>query len=73
MRNCILWFDNNDREFYEKLARAISYYEQKYGETPTVCRVHPSMIPDDEAQMGSEIRMIADNAILPQHFWLGMD
>ena len=46
----MLWFDNDPRVNLEtKLERAAAYYRTKYGRTPTLCFVHPSMIPHDPA------------------------
>lgn len=42
----MLWFDNDTKASLEvKIERAASYYRTKYGRTPTLCFVHPSMLP----------------------------
>jgi len=42
----MLWFDNDPSVLMTaKVARAAKYYENKYGLQPTLCFVHPSMIP----------------------------
>jgi hypothetical protein len=42
----MLWFDNDPSVLMTaKVARAAKYYENKYGSQPTLCFVHPSMIP----------------------------
>jgi hypothetical protein len=71
MREGCLWFDNsNQRDLNEKIVRAAEYYKTKYGNTPTLCFVHPSMLLDGPAAVeGMEIR--ATNSVLPNHFWLG--
>jgi hypothetical protein len=47
----MLWFDNDPRTALEgKVARAADYYRTKYGRTPTLCFVHPSMLPAQVAQ-----------------------
>ena len=41
----MLWFDNNPKMTLEnKVGRAAAYYQDKYGKTPTLCFVHPSMV-----------------------------
>ena len=42
----MLWFDNDKNEtINEKIKRAANYYKKKYGKSPTLCFVHPSMLP----------------------------
>jgi hypothetical protein len=42
----MLWFDNDPKAALDiKVERAAAYYRHKYGKTPTVCFVHPSMLP----------------------------
>jgi len=41
----MLWFDNDPKSNLDnKIERAARYYRDKYGKTPTVCFVHPSML-----------------------------
>lgn len=42
----MLWFDNDPKAGLDKkVERAAAFYRNKYGRTPTLCFVHPSMIP----------------------------
>jgi hypothetical protein len=42
----MLWFDNDPKAALDiKVERAAAYYRRKYGKTPTLCFVHPSMFP----------------------------
>jgi hypothetical protein len=80
----MLWFDNDPKtELALKIERAVGYYRQKYGRSPTLCFVHPSMIaktaapaPEAEAEAplkaaGVEVR--SSRSVLPNHFWLGVN
>jgi len=41
----MLWFDNDPKSNIDlKIERAATYYRTKYGRTPTLCFVHPSML-----------------------------
>jgi hypothetical protein len=41
----MLWFDNDPKANLDaKIARAATYYRDKYGLTPTLCFVHPCML-----------------------------
>jgi hypothetical protein len=41
----MLWFDNDVKtDLPSKIRRAATYYKEKYGQTPYLCFVHPSML-----------------------------
>jgi hypothetical protein len=45
MKIGMLWFDNDPKaELKVKIERAASYYSKKYGRTPNLCFIHPSMV-----------------------------
>lgn len=83
----MLWFDNDPKvNLDSKIARAADYYRSKYGCTPTLCFVHPSMLcngkaPDEAtssappqksvAACGIEIR--STRSVLPNHLWIGVN
>jgi len=42
----MLWFDNDPKAGLDtKVERAAVYYRNKYGRIPTLCYVHPTMLP----------------------------
>ncbi len=69
----MLWFDNTpDRSLKEKIEQAAAYYQQKYGEHPNLCFVHPSMMNEDsKAPRGLEVRTAP--TVLPHHLWIGVE
>src|SRR4030042_5043567 len=80
----MLWFDNDSKASLEgKVERAATYYRKKYGKSPTLCFVHPSMLPEglpaseNEVQSrvittdGIEVR--SNRSVLPNHFWIGVN
>lgn len=81
MNTGMLWFDNDPRiDLLIKVERAAIYFQKKYGRSPTLCYVHPSMVaalsptPDDEGPIksgGVEIR--TNKSVLPNHFWIGVN
>ena len=76
MKTGLLWFDDDPRrELEEKVLRAATHYERKYGRLPNLCFVHPSAFNGNgrnsvEKAGGVEIR--PGCSILPDHFWLGV-
>lgn len=69
----MLWFDNDNKtDLSSKIKRAVVYYQQKYGQTPNLCFVHPSMLPaNSKPDTGLELR--TTRKVLPNHFWLGVN
>lgn len=59
----MLWFDNDSKASLDaKIERAVSYYRAKYGRAPTLCFVHPSMLPTNTpSQKDDSIPSITDN------------
>ena len=80
MKIGLLWFDDDPRKrLEEKVLRAATYYERKYGRAPNLCFVHPSAFNGNgkrgkqsgvKKAGGVEIR--PGRSILPDHFWLGV-
>jgi hypothetical protein len=85
----MLWFDNDPKsELHQKLERAADYYRTKYGKAPTVCFVHPSMLPaatgsepEPQAEPGATrltlknggLELRSTRSVLPNHFWIGVN
>lgn len=68
----MLWFDNDPKAGLEtKLERAAIYYQKKYGKTPDLCFVHPSMLGQDKPPL-SPIEVRPSRSVLPHHFWIGV-
>jgi len=80
MKTGLLWFDDDPRrQLEEKVRRAATYYERKYGQSPTLCFVHPSVFNGNGNGKGNGKKSKADGveiragrAVLPDHFWLGV-
>jgi len=83
----MLWFDNDPKAGLEvKIERAVSYYRTKYGKTPTLCFVHPSMMPagvdgnaeavqpnGNESIRSAGVEVRSTRSVLPNHFWIGVN
>jgi hypothetical protein len=69
----MLWFDNDPQaDIISKVQRAADYYRQKYGQSPNLCFIHPSMLPKKERMVAGSIVIKGTPQILPNHFWLGI-
>jgi hypothetical protein len=68
----MLWFDNDpELDVFIKVQKAAAYYHKKYGKTPNLCYLHPSMVIDKKVDTGG-ITLQADDTIQPNHFWIGI-
>lgn len=81
MNSGMLWFDNDPKtELMIKVQRAAAYYQSKYGRTPTLCFVHPSMLAaviqtdvGNKAIKLGQVEIRSNKAVLPNHFWIGVN
>ena len=76
----MLWFDNDPKTgISAKIERAASYYRNKYGKTPNLCFVHPSMLSLAPASNGNgslksgAVEVRTSPTIRPNHFWIGVN
>jgi hypothetical protein len=68
----MLWYDNDPKaDLQTKINRAVGYYEKKYGLTPDLCYVNPSMLRNHTIKPGA-IDVQANRSILPNHLWIGI-
>lgn len=72
MNSGMLWFDNDPKTDLEfKIKKAADYYRQKYGSTPDLCLVNPSMI-DGKISREDRIAVRTYRAVLSGCFWIGL-
>ena len=68
----LLWLDaDKKRDITDKVARAAARFSEKFGQEPTLCYVHPSMI-DGTLQING-IRVEPVHNVLKHHFWIGVE
>ena len=72
MHTGMLWFDNSQTALTAKIRRASDYYHKKYGRTPDLCLVHPSML-QDAALEAEKITVRPYRPVLPGHLWIGVE
>lgn len=77
----MLWFDNDPKaDLTNKIERAATYYRGKYGRSPNICYVHPSMTGGAaNGREGSEplraggVEVRTTRSVLPNHLWIGIN
>ncbi len=72
MKIGMLWFDDSAQPLNEKIIRAVSYYQEKYGLMPTLCQVHPQTLDNAEDKVDG-IRICIKHSVMPNNFWIGID
>ncbi|NWF65257.1 MAG: hypothetical protein HXY38_13240 [Chloroflexi bacterium] len=75
MHTGLLWFDNDPRTTLSvKIQKAIEYYNKKFGRTPDLCLVHPSMLNTGQSQIHlGKMVVRAYRPVMPGHFWIGTE
>jgi hypothetical protein len=77
MHTGMLWFDNSQTALTIKLEKAIAYYQKKYGITPDLALVHPSMLDTaDQNKRTLEMNKLTVRPyrpVLPGHIWIGIE
>ena len=68
----MLWEDNDPKtDLAAKIAGAAEYYRKKYGQSPNLCFIHPSMLGDKPIEGPIEVR--TSKSVLPNHLWIGVE
>jgi hypothetical protein len=74
MHTGMLWFDNSQVSLDVKIQKAVDYYHKKYGHTPDLCLVHPSMLEKEQAKMElNKLTVRPYRPVLPGHIWVGVE
>ncbi len=68
----MLWFDDGPTSLKDKVSQAAAFYEQKFGEKPTHCLVHPNTLNGSEGDVGGVSVRKARN-VMPNHYWIGIE
>lgn len=76
----MLWFDNDPKaDLAEKIAKAAAYYRQKYGKTPDLCFLHPTMLPKNGSEATSlrpplpNVEIRSSKSVMPNYLWIGVN
>lgn len=72
----MLWLDNEKTSnFAVIIANAANYYRKKYGQSPNLCFVHPSMLEKAQpaAKEDVDIAVRPDKTVLPGLLWIGVE
>ena len=74
MHTGMLWFDNSQTALTVKIQKAVEYYHKKYGQTPDLCLVHPSMLETNQRQLEiNKLTVRPYRPVLPGHIWIGIE
>ena len=74
MHTGMLWFDNSQTALTVKIQKAVDYYNKKYGRSPDLCLVHPSMMDKNQRQLEiNKMTVRPYRPVLPGHIWIGIE
>jgi len=70
----LLWYDDTQMEFAAKVHQVVQRYEEKFGTSPNRCYVNPASLPKvAKAFSLNGINVVTCAAVLPNHFWVGLE
>jgi hypothetical protein len=69
----MMWYDGGKGELAQRVSRAATYYQEKYGGKPNVCFVHPSGAEGCESSNVESICVRLSDLVLPGHLWVGIE
>ncbi len=70
----MMWMDGDlSLAMEDRVQRAARYYHEKYGREANVCFAHPKTLGIDFPPEISGVKLSKSGAVLPQHFWLGVE
>jgi len=65
-----MYYDNDPKaDLKTKVLRLAERYAARFGKTPNVCHVHPSLVP---ATNGIGIEVKGMREVMPNYFWFGV-
>jgi len=73
MKVGMMWYDGGVDGLAQRVHRAATYYQEKYGGRPNVCFVHPSGAEEGDTSGLEAIRVRPSNLVLPGHLWVGVE
>lgn len=69
MNKGLLWYDNDPKTgLAEKIGKAAAHYVQKFGRSPNLVHVNPTM---EDCQVEG-VTIVKDAYTLPNHLWMGV-
>ena len=54
----------------QRVLWAAKRYQRKYGQSPTLCLLPPSLLHGQQGQLGN-LRLEAKQSLLPNYLWMG--
>lgn len=73
MKVGMMWYDGGVDGLAQRVNRAATYYQEKYGGRPNVCYVHPSGAEEGNPAGVEAIRVRPSELVLPGHLWVGVE
>jgi hypothetical protein len=69
----LLWFDDDPRHsLTDKVTEAAAHYQKRFGQSPTLCYVHPAALGQTEQHLVGGVQVAPGRTVLPNHLWLGV-
>lgn len=63
--------ENPSLNLEQRVLWASQRYQKKFGQQPTLCMLHPSLLTGGQKRFG-RLRLEAKKSLLPNYLWIGV-
>jgi hypothetical protein len=67
----LVYIPDTRLDLEERVLWAANRYQKKYGQQPTLCMLHPSLLKAGQRRLG-RLRLEAKKSVLPNYLWIGV-
>ena len=67
----LFYIENPSLNLEERVLWAAERYQKKFGQQPTLCMLHPSLLKAGQKRLG-RLRLEAKKSVLPNYLWIGV-
>jgi hypothetical protein len=67
----LFYIENPSLNLEERVLWAAKRYQKKFGQQPTLCMLHPSLLKGGQKRLG-RLRLEAKKSVLPNYLWIGI-
>jgi hypothetical protein len=67
----LFYIENPSLNLEERVLWAAERYQKKFGQQPTLCMLHPSLLKGGQKRLG-RLRLEAKKSVLPNYLWIGV-
>lgn len=67
----LFYIEDPSLNLEERVLWAADRYQKRFGQQPTLCLIHPSLLKKGQKRFG-RLRLEAKKSVLPTYLWMGV-